>query len=118
MRCESAVSVLSEPLCYHSGGYNFVLIMKGQVLRMSAQKMTTREQKEKIKGLFKGYRRMSAAMERELEALGFCVVRTRKHIRIYCNGKRITAPTSASDWRSGPNLASVICRELEKMQND
>ena len=38
--------------------------------------MTTQERKQAIKTLFKGYRRMSRSMEKDLEALGIRVERT------------------------------------------
>ena len=74
--------------------------------------MSAEEKKKAIKGILKGYRRMTKAMEMELEALGIRVVRSKKHIKLYSNGKLYAAPSSSSDWRAGANLASVICREL------
>ena len=74
--------------------------------------MTIQERKQAIKALFKGYRRMSRSMEKELESLGIQVERTKNHVKLYCDGRLYTAPSSASDWRSGANLASIICREM------
>ena len=79
---------------------------------MITYEMTTQERKQAIKALFKGYRKMSRSMERELEALGIHVERSKHHVKLYNNGKLYTAPSSASDWRSGANLASIICREM------
>lgn len=79
---------------------------------MTDCEMTIQERKQAIKALFKGYRRMSHSMEMELEALGIRVERTKNHVKLYSNGRLYTAPSSASDWRSGANLASVICREM------
>lgn len=79
---------------------------------MITYEMTTQERKKVIKALFKGYRKMSHSMEKELEALGIRVERSKNHVKLYNNGKLYTAPSSASDWRSGANLASVICREM------
>lgn len=74
--------------------------------------MTTQERKQAIKTLFKGYRRMSRSMEKDLEALGIRVERTKNHVKLYCDSRLYTAPSFASDWRSGTNLASIICREM------
>lgn len=74
--------------------------------------MSIQERKQAIKALLKGYRRMSRSMEKELESLGIQVERTKNHVKLYCDGRLYTAPSSASDWRSGANLASIICREM------
>lgn len=79
---------------------------------MTTCEMSIQERKQAIKAIFKGYRKMSHSMEEELEQLGIRVERTKNHIKLYCDGKLYTAPSSASDWRSGTNLASVICREM------
>lgn len=79
---------------------------------MISCEMTAQERKQTIKTLFKGYRKMSRSMEKDLEALGIHVERTKKHVKLYCDGKLYTISSSASDWRSGANLASVICREM------
>lgn len=74
--------------------------------------LTNQERKKAIKTLFKGYRRMTRSMEIELDQLGIRVERTKNHVKLYFCGKLYTAPSSASDWRTGANLASIICREM------
>ena len=75
-------------------------------------RMTEQEKKQYIKKLFKGYRSMSRSMERELEMLGMRVQRTKNHIKLYYNGKLFICSASATDFRSGRNLASDICRSM------
>ena len=55
---------------------------------------------------------MSPYIEKEFKALGIQVQHTKNHIKLYYNGKLYIAPSSASDWRSGANLASKICRDI------
>ena len=74
--------------------------------------MTVERRKQAIKTLLKGYRRMSLGMERELAELGIRVERTKNHVKLYCDGRMYTAAATASDWRTGANLASLICRDL------
>lgn len=56
---------------------------------------------------------MSRSMEIEFEQLGINVERTKNHIKLHIGGKVFIAPSTASDLRSGLNLASVICREIK-----
>lgn len=79
---------------------------------MNAKEMNAQEKKRAVKSILKGYRRISRSMEMDLESLGIQVVRTKKHVKLYSNGKLYAAPSSCSDWRSGANLASVICRDM------
>lgn len=44
--------------------------------------MSIQERKQAIKALFKGYRRMSRSMEKELESLGIQVERTKNHVKL------------------------------------
>ena len=44
--------------------------------------MTTQERKQAIKALFKGYRRMSRSMEKDLEALGIIVTADYTQLRL------------------------------------
>ncbi len=81
---------------------------------MTTCEMPIQEKKKAIKAALKGCRKMSHSTEAQLEALGIHVENSKKHVKLYCNGKFYTMPSTASDWRAGANLASVICRELEK----
>ena len=55
---------------------------------------------------------MTRTLEKELKSMGIHVEHSHKHLKLYGFGKMYIAPVSASDFRSGRNLASLICREL------
>lgn len=74
--------------------------------------MTVESRKQAIKKLLKGYRRITQSMEGELRELGIRVERTKNHVKLYCDGRMYTTSATASDWRTGANLASLICRDL------
>ena len=74
--------------------------------------LSIQEKMNEIKKIFKGYKKMNRDMEKKLEDLGFEVEHTKKHIKIFYEGKLFTCPSTASDFRSGMNLATVICRGI------
>lgn len=75
--------------------------------------MSVQEKRKTIKSLFRGYRKMSSAMEIELIAMGFRVEKTKRHIKLYYNTQLFIVPSTASDSRSGMNTASIICRAIQ-----
>ena len=79
---------------------------------MSAKNFTIEEKRICIKKTFKGYRKMTKSIERTLEELGFTVVHTKSHIKLLYQDKLFLCPTTASDIRSGMNLATIICRTI------
>ena len=74
--------------------------------------MTADEKRKIVKQLFKGYKKMTRDLEHSLEEMGIQVEHTKKHIKLFYNGKLFTCPSSASDYRSGMNLATIICHEI------
>lgn len=68
--------------------------------------------KQLIKQLFKNYKKMDRGFIRKLESVGFHVERTSKHVKLYYNDKLFICPASASDYRGGRNLASIICNAI------
>ncbi|MGN9154663.1 hypothetical protein ACTM9K_13600 [Bariatricus sp. HCP3S3_E12] len=79
---------------------------------MVVYELTSQEKKKYIKQLLKGYRKMTKDIEVSLEAIGFQVEHTKNHVKLFYNGKLFSCPSTASDFRSGMNLATVICREI------
>lgn len=79
---------------------------------MSVKNFTIEEKRIYIKKIFRGYRKMTKNIERTLEELGFTVVHTKSHIKLFYQDKLFLCPTTASDVRSGMNLASIICRTI------
>lgn len=79
--------------------------------------MSAEEQKRAIKRIFRGYRGMTNSIEKELNDVGVEVQRTKKHVKMYCDGKMYITATSASDHRAGANIASVICRDISAKEN-
>lgn len=74
--------------------------------------MSAEEKRKTVKKLFRGYKKMTRELERSLNEIGIQVEYTKKHIKLYYNGKLFTCATSASDHRAGLNLASVICHAI------
>lgn len=79
---------------------------------MSNSLLSIQEKKKHIKKLFKGYKKMNRDIEVKLEALGFEIEYTKKHIKLCYDGKIFICPSTASDFRSGMNLATIICRTI------
>ena len=79
---------------------------------MARGQLSSQEKKKYIKQLFRGYRKMTKDMEMILTSIGIRVEYSKKHIKLFYNGKVFLCPSSASDFRSGMNLASIICREI------
>ena len=68
---------------------------------------------ETLKNILRGYRKLSSAQKRDLEALGFTITKDGGHYKLkYNNDGRYTAVLAAtpSDHRSGENIASDIIR--------
>lgn len=61
--------------------------------------------KEKLKAIFKGYRKLTASMEKRLNELGFGIVRSKNHIILnYYIGEhelRFAIQKTPGDFRSG-----------------
>lgn len=75
--------------------------------------MTVDEKKVYVKNLLKNYKKMNKKLERNLESIGIRVETSKKHLKIYCGNKLFICSSSVSDYRSGRNLASMICQELD-----
>jgi len=74
--------------------------------------MSAEEKKKYIKQLFKGYKKMTHNLQQRLEEIGIRVEYGKKHIKLFYNDKLFICSCSGSDYRSGMNLASAICREI------
>lgn len=74
--------------------------------------MTVDEKRKIVKRLFKGYKKMTHDLEHSLREMGIQVEYSKKHIKLFYNGKLLICPSSASDSRSGINLATIICHEI------
>lgn len=74
--------------------------------------MSAEEKKRYVKQLFKGYKKMTHNLQQCLEEIGIRVEHGKKHIKLFYNDKLFICSCSGSDYRSGMNLASAICREI------
>lgn len=77
--------------------------------------MSNRE-KESIKNLFKGYKKLNRAMRLKLESYGLIITEAGKHYKItradHIGGVCTLAKTS-SDHRAGANFSCYLIRLLE-----
>ena len=76
-------------------------------------KMSVEEKKKYVRQLFKGYKKMTHSLQKELKAIGIRVEYGKKHIKLFYNDKLFICSCSGSDYRSGMNLASAICRVIK-----
>lgn len=79
-------------------------------------KQTNKNKKNTIKQIFKNYRNMTADVRRELASIGIQAEKRKKHWILKYGNKIFICPTTASDHRSGMNLALEICRTLSEEQ--
>lgn len=79
-------------------------------------KRIDKNQKNTIKQIFKNYRNMTADVRRELASMGIHAEKRKKHWILRYGNKIFVCPTTASDHRSGMNLALEICRAFPEEQ--
>lgn len=75
----------------------------------------SRSLKESLKSIFRGYTVMNRGLQHQLEALGFTVVRGKRHYRIYYQNdftRFCCLSCTAGDRKAGNNAVSVICNQL------
>lgn len=71
--------------------------------------------KKSLKAIFRQYKVMNHSLQHQLEALGFTVVRGRRHYRIYYKDDRsrfCCLSCTSGDRKSGSNAVSIICNQL------
>ena len=73
-------------------------------------------QRNAIKQTFKNYRNMTSDVRRTLASIGIQAEKRKKHWILRYGNKIFICPSSASDHRSGMNLALEICRALSEVQ--
>ena len=73
-------------------------------------------QRNAIKQTFKNYRNMTSDVRRTLASIGIQAEKRKKHWILRYGNKIFICPSSASDHRSGMNLALEICRTLSEVQ--
>ena len=79
-----------------------------------------------LKAILNQYRVMNSSIRRRLKALGFQITKGRGHYKIYYmheQSRYVTISASASEYRTGRNLAKNIFRYLivpyfQKKQSD
>ncbi len=72
---------------------------------------TAKKNREKLKALLRDYRHMNSKIRQGLKDLGFKVKIGRTHIKIYYGNDTmhpVTVSVSASDWRTGLNMAHQL----------
>ena len=83
--------------------------------RMNEMKDFTKEKRERLKALMRGYRHMTNSLKKGLKRLGFEVETGRTHHKLYYGGDRshsFTLSVSASDARTGINMAHQLAKAL------
>ena len=70
------------------------------------------EEKQRIKQLFRNYKKMNRRLTRELESMGFQVKRESRHVKLYYNNLVFVCPSSGSDHRGGRNFSAIICKTV------
>ena len=75
-----------------------------------------KKQRNVIKQTFKNYRNMTSDVRRTLSSVGIQAEKRKKHWVLKYENKIFICPSSASDQRSGMNLALEICRVLSEEQ--
>ena len=71
--------------------------------------------KKSLKAIFRQYKVMNHSLQHQLEALGFTVVRGKRHYRIYYKDDRshfCCLSCTSGDRKSGSNAVSIICNQL------
>ena len=76
--------------------------------------------RSEVKKAFCGYRMMTPVLRSKLKGWGFVILRNKRHI-VLCYGtendsSRVVISCTASDWRTGLNVASKIIRLLGMRQ--
>lgn len=69
------------------------------------------KRKQRVKNLFKGYKRLTGTMKQELMSLGFHIMDDGKHYKITCKGDpryMATIGKTPSDNRAGSNNVGMI----------
>lgn len=71
--------------------------------------------KERLKNLLRGYKHMNNRTRQGLKELGFRIKSGRTHIKIFYGDDMthaVTVSVSASDWRTGLNMAQQLATIL------
>lgn len=78
------------------------------------KKKNKRTQEENIKYLFRGYRKMTRKLQKQLLELGIQIEHKKKHYVLKIDGESqiFICPCSASDTRSGINLANELIKVI------
>ena len=87
----------------------------GDILNANGYKGLSAERIKRIKELFKGYKNMSSAMRKELEAMGMEITEDGIHykVRYYGDDRYYTSiAKSASDHREGDNISHHIIKGM------
>ena len=68
------------------------------------------ENRQKLKKLLKGYRRINGEMIRFFESVGFTVSLSGSHCKLTCAGGCVILAKTPSDHRSGLNAYALILK--------
>ncbi len=78
---------------------------------MTAKERT--EVKNKLKSVFRSYRKMTPKITRGLLSLGITMARRRNHIILLVNGYSVSIGSTVSDRRVGKKIVSSIMNYLQ-----
>lgn len=70
-----------------------------------------KEFKVELKRIFRGYRRVTRKLVQDLQQLGFRLVDSKKHYKIYYRNDShhaVVIGKTESDWRAGLNICSQL----------
>ena len=68
--------------------------------------------KKELVSLFRGYKKMDSHFQKKLIDMGFEVVPCKKHYKLYFNNHLFILSSTASDYRCGRNMVSLIAKTL------
>ena len=68
--------------------------------------------KKELVSLFRGYKKMDSHFQKKLIDMGFEVVPCKKHYKLYFNKHLFILSSTASDYRCGRNMVSLIAKTL------
>lgn len=72
----------------------------------------SKEEKNILKNTLRNYTGMNRRIKKNLETIGITVIRNKSHYHLLYQGKLYVLSKSPSDYRSGLNLVSIMCRDM------
>ena len=106
----------SEYVCFNILVRNFPDIQEDHRRSWNCTWYSKKERKPGMTQMDKNQRNIIKQTFRTLASVGIQAEKRKKHWVLKCGNKIFICPSSASDHRSGMNLALEICRALSEVQ--